>query len=46
MKIFNCYDNAVCESFFKTLKTELIYQKAGGYKSKEDAMPEGRFLST
>ncbi len=21
----NCYDNAVCESFFKTLKTELIY---------------------
>lgn len=22
----NCYDNAVAESFFKTLKTELIYQ--------------------
>ncbi|MGL5561897.1 MAG: IS3 family transposase, partial [Tannerellaceae bacterium] len=29
----NCWDNAVAESFFKTLKTELIY----GYKqiSKE-----------
>jgi transposase InsO family protein len=36
----NCYDNAVCESFFKTLKTELIYQKAGGYKSREDARRE------
>jgi len=36
----NCYDNAVCESFFKTLKTELIYQKKGGYKSKEDARRE------
>jgi len=22
----NCYDNAVCESFFHTLKTELVYQ--------------------
>ncbi|PHS26539.1 MAG: hypothetical protein COA83_02350 [Methylophaga sp.] len=22
----NCWDNAVIESFFKTLKTELIYQ--------------------
>ncbi|MBT4382301.1 MAG: DDE-type integrase/transposase/recombinase, partial [Candidatus Marinimicrobia bacterium] len=22
----NCYDNAMAESFFKTLKTELIYQ--------------------
>ncbi|WP_435524217.1 IS3 family transposase [Chryseobacterium indoltheticum] len=22
----NCYDNAVAESFFKTLKTELVYQ--------------------
>lgn len=24
----NCYDNAVAESFFKTLKTELIYQNS------------------
>ncbi|WP_371878163.1 IS3 family transposase [Chitinophaga nivalis] len=22
----NCWDNAVAESFFKTLKTELVYQ--------------------
>jgi len=22
----NCYDNAVAESFFKTIKSELIYQ--------------------
>lgn len=31
----NCYDNAVAESFFKTLKTELIYQNY--YKSRIDA---------
>lgn len=31
----NCYDNAVAESFFKTLKTELIYQNS--YKSRKDA---------
>lgn len=31
----NCYDNAVAESFFKTLKTELIYQNS--YESKIDA---------
>lgn len=23
----NCYDNAVCESFFHTLKVELVYQR-------------------
>ena len=23
----NCYDNAVCESFFHTLKAELVYQR-------------------
>ena len=23
----NCWDNAVAESFFKTLKTELVYQQ-------------------
>ena len=33
----NCYDNAVAESFFKTLKTELIYLKKGGYKSRVEA---------
>jgi transposase InsO family protein len=31
----NCYDNAVAESFFKTIKAELIYQNS--YKSKKDA---------
>lgn len=31
----NCYDNAVAESFFKTLKAELIYQNA--YKSRKEA---------
>lgn len=31
----NCYDNAVAESFFKTLKTELIYQNK--YKTREIA---------
>lgn len=31
----NCYDNAVAESFFKTLKTELIYQNK--YQTREIA---------
>jgi transposase InsO family protein len=31
----NCYDNAVAESFFKTLKVELIYQNS--YKSRKEA---------
>lgn len=31
----NCYDNAVAESFFKTLKTELVYQNK--YKTKQEA---------
>ena len=31
----NCYDNAIAESFFKTLKTELIYQNS--YRSKKEA---------
>lgn len=31
----NCYDNAVAESFFKTLKSELIYQNS--YDSRIDA---------
>jgi putative transposase len=31
----NCWDNAVAESFFKTIKTELIYQNR--YESKENA---------
>jgi len=31
----NCYDNAVIESFFKTLKTELEYGRQ--YKTKEEA---------
>ncbi len=36
----NCYDNAVAESFFKTLKTELIYRKKGDYKSRVEAKRE------
>jgi transposase InsO family protein len=31
----NCWDNAVAESFFKTIKTELIYRNR--YETKEDA---------
>lgn len=31
----NCYDNAVAESFFKTLKTELVYHNT--YATKEKA---------
>jgi transposase InsO family protein len=31
----NCYDNAMAESFFKTLKTELIYQNK--YQSRQKA---------
>ncbi|MNR58800.1 hypothetical protein D3C85_1798910 [compost metagenome] len=31
----NCYDNAVAESFFKTLKTELVYHNT--YSTKEKA---------
>jgi len=34
-RVGNCYDNAVCESFFKTLKVEFAYQNCFG--SKEDA---------
>jgi len=32
----NCYDNAMVESFFGTLKTELVYQQE--YETKEEAM--------
>lgn len=31
----NCYDNAVTESFFKTLKTELVYSEH--YRTREEA---------
>lgn len=31
----NCYDNAVAESFFKTLKTELVYRNQ--YKNRKEA---------
>ena len=31
----NCWDNAVAESFFKTLKVELIYHN--DYKTKQEA---------
>jgi len=32
----DCYDNAVMESFFKTLKTELVYQQE--YQTRQQAM--------
>ena len=32
----NCYDNAVAESFFHTLKTELVYQTV--YETRREAM--------
>lgn len=31
----NCYDNATCESFFHTLKVELVYQRK--YQTREQA---------
>ncbi len=31
----NCYDNAVMESFWGTLKTELVYHEK--YKTREEA---------
>ena len=31
----NCYDNAHCESFFHSLKTELVYRKK--FKTREEA---------
>jgi transposase InsO family protein len=34
----NCYDNAVAESFFHTLKVELIYSR--DYLSREEAKTE------
>lgn len=34
----NCYDNAVVESFFGTLKMELVHQAV--YQSREDAMAD------
>jgi transposase InsO family protein len=34
----NCYDNCFVESFFRTLKVELIYNKK--YKTREEAKKE------
>jgi putative transposase len=34
----NCYDNAITETFFKTLKTELIYHRV--YETREEAESE------
>jgi len=34
----NCYDNAMAESFFKTLKTELIYQNK--YQTRQEAQQD------
>ena len=31
----NCWDNAVAESFFKTLKTEMVYHRS--FPTKADA---------
>jgi len=30
----NCWDNAVAESFFRTIKTELIYQRKFGTREE------------
>lgn len=30
----NCWDNAVAENFFRTLKEELVHQQ--GYKTRDD----------
>jgi putative transposase len=32
----NCYDNAFAESFFRTLKVELVYREK--FKTKQEAM--------
>ena len=34
----NCYDNAVVESFFGSLKMELVYQTT--YQTREEAMTD------
>ena len=34
----NCYDNAMVESFFSTLKNELVHER--DYRSREDAQAE------
>ena len=34
----NCYDNAVCESFFHTLKVECVYQQS--FKNMDEASSE------
>ena len=36
----DCYDNAITETFFSTLKTELIYLKK--YRSRNEAKKEER----
>lgn len=35
-RVGNCYDNAHCESFFHSLKTELVYRT--NFKSRKEAM--------
>ena len=37
---YKCYDNAPSESFFKTLKSELIYLRKGGYPTRKEAEME------
>jgi transposase InsO family protein len=34
----NCYDNAVVESFFSTLKNELVHER--DYRTREEAQAE------
>ena len=33
----NCYDNAVMEAFWSTLKLELVYRQAGGFATRQGA---------
>ena len=32
----NCYDNAVMEAFWSTLKLELVYRQAGGFSTRQE----------
>ena len=36
----NCYDNAVMEAFWSTLKLELIYRREQGFATREQARAE------
>ncbi len=39
-QMLNCYDNAVVETFFKTIKSELIWPVAWQTRSQAEASPK------